>query len=145
MRRRLKFFIAYGVVDVLREKLKYPDLKRRVINHALRHSANSIIIEDKGSGMSLLQELQRGSTEIPYPIAFTPETDKVTRMHAQSAKIEAGHVHLPQRAEWLEDFRVELLQFPKGRHDDQVDSLSQFLNWLEKRNRNRLWVRPLEL
>ena len=35
-------------------------------------------------------------------------------------KIEAGHVYLPRRAEWLEDFRTELLQFPKGRYDDQV-------------------------
>jgi predicted phage terminase large subunit-like protein len=54
-------------------------------------------------------------------------------------------VYLPRRAEWLENFRTELLQFPKGRYDDQVDSLSQFLNWLEQRNRNRWWVHPLEL
>jgi predicted phage terminase large subunit-like protein len=135
----------YYLLDVLREKLKYPDLKRRIVDHARRFRANSIVIEDKGSGMALIQELQRESNDTPYPIAFTPEMDKVTRMHAQSAKIEAGHVCLPRRAEWLEDFRVELLQFPKGRHDDQVDSLSQFLAWLERRNRNRWWVQPLEL
>ena len=79
---------------------------------------------------------------MPYPIAFQPEGDKVTRMHAQSAKIEAGHVYVPRRAPWLEDFRTELLQFPKGRYDDQVDSLSQFLNWIEQRHRNRMWVTP---
>jgi predicted phage terminase large subunit-like protein len=135
----------YYLLDVLREKLKYPDLKRRIIDHALRSKANSIIIEDKGSGIALIQELQRETTDVPHPIAFTPEADKVTRMHAQSAKIEAGQVHLPRRAEWLEDFRTELLQFPKGRYDDQVDSLSQFLAWLERRNRNQLRVYPLEI
>jgi predicted phage terminase large subunit-like protein len=75
-------------------------------------------------------------------MAFQPETDKVTRMHAQSARIEAGHVYLPLRAEWLEDFRTELLPFPKGRYDDQVDSLSQFLNWVEERDGGRWWVEP---
>lgn len=66
-------------------------------------------------------------------------------MHSQSAKIEAGHVHLPHRARWLDEFRNELLQFPKGKYDDQVDSMSQFLNWLEQRNRNRWSVEPLEI
>jgi predicted phage terminase large subunit-like protein len=66
-------------------------------------------------------------------------------MSAQSARIENGQVHLPQCAPWLEDFRTELLQFPKGRFDDQVDSLSQFLNWIERRPRNRCTVREFLL
>jgi predicted phage terminase large subunit-like protein len=43
--------------------------------------------------------------------------------------IEAGRVLLPAEAPWLDEFRTELLRFPQGRHDDQVDSLSQFLAW----------------
>ena len=58
-----------------------------------------------------------------------PDKDKVTRMSAQSAKIEAGQVHLPKEADWLGTFLHELLAFPNGRHDDQVDSVSQFLKW----------------
>ncbi len=54
------------------------------------------------------------------------------RMSARSAKIEAGYVLLPERAPWLQDFQTESLQFPHGRHDDQVDSLSQFLMWITK-------------
>jgi phage terminase large subunit-like protein len=50
-------------------------------------------------------------------------------MAAQSAKIEAGHIHLPKEADWLDTFLHELLAFPTGRHDDQVDSVSQFLKW----------------
>ena len=53
---------------------------------------------------------------------------------AQSAKIEAGHVHLPREADWLDDFLLELLAFPYGRHDDQVDSVSQYLNWAARQN-----------
>jgi len=50
-------------------------------------------------------------------------------MAAQSAKIEAGHVYLPRGADWLDTFLLELLAFPNGRYDDQVDSVSQFLKW----------------
>src|SRR5260370_18448847 len=65
------------------------------------------------------------------PIGGKPEGSKVDRMAAQSAKIEAGHVHLPNSAAWLGEFLTELLSFPNGRHDDQVDSVSQFLRWLQ--------------
>jgi hypothetical protein len=53
------------------------------------------------------------------------------------ARIEAGQVFLPEDAPWLEDFKAEVLAFPYGRFDDQVDSLSQFLSWAERRKRNR--------
>jgi hypothetical protein len=65
-----------------------------------------------------------------------PNCDKITRMSAQSSRIEAGQVYLPRQERWLEDFRAELLQFPNGKHDDQVDRLSQFLR-VEQRPRNR--------
>jgi hypothetical protein len=56
-------------------------------------------------------------------------------MEAQSARFEAGQVYLSEQAPWLATFLHELLAFPKGRYDDQVDSVSQFLNWAEKGNR----------
>ena len=40
-------------------------------------------------------------------------------------------MHLPKDAPWLAEFMAEILAFPKARHDDQVDSLSQFLEWTE--------------
>ncbi len=105
---------------------------------AAKHRANDVVIEDKGSGTSLIQDLKREG--VVWPIAFMPEGDKLTRMSAQSAKIEAGQVHLPRQASWLGDFRTELLAFPRGRHDDQVDSLSQFLTWIEQRRSRRMRV-----
>ena len=58
---------------------------------------------------------------------------KADRMVAQSFKIEAGQVFLPAQAEWLDTFLLELLAFPQGKHDDQVDSISQFLKWATSR------------
>jgi predicted phage terminase large subunit-like protein len=98
-----------------------------VLAEAVRHHAQVVLIEDKGSGTHLIQDLRQDG--LIRPIAILPEGDKVTRMAAQTAKIEAGHVLLPEQASWLQDFQTEILQFPNGRHDDQVDSLSQFLAW----------------
>jgi predicted phage terminase large subunit-like protein len=61
------------------------------------------------------------------------------RMHAQSSKIEAGQVYLPDQAPWLRDFETEMMQFPNGKFDDQVDSVSQFLSWVDQRRRRRMY------
>ena len=120
----------YYLIDIRRERLEYPGLRKRVVEEAQKHGAQVVLIEDKGSGTNLIQDLRQDGTYRPIPIM--PEGDKVTRMSAQSAKIEAGYVVLPERATWLQDFQTEVLQFPHGRHDDQVDSLSQFLAWVSR-------------
>jgi len=85
----------------------------------------ALLIEDKGSGMSLIQDLK---TEHIHAVAVHPKEDKVIRMNAQTARIEAGSVLLPRRAHWLDDFFQEVLAFPASRHTDQIDALSQALN-----------------
>src|SRR5262245_51074598 len=57
------------------------------------------------------------------------------RMHAQTAIIENGLVRLPETAPWLAQYLHELTAFPKGRHDDQVDSTAQFLDWFKRGSR----------
>ncbi len=124
----------YYLLDVLRQKLNYPELRKTVFEHAIRWHAKVILIEDKATGTALIQELyQDCAYGVPAPIKIAPLKDKITRMSAQSSKIEAGCVLLPRQAPWLDDFKTELLQFPRGRYDDQVDSLSQFLNWAARR------------
>jgi predicted phage terminase large subunit-like protein len=93
--------------------------------------------QDAGSGTGLIQELY--GYDIPA-VAIRPEGDKVMRMSAQSAKIEAGAVHLPRHAPWLDDLKSELLAFPLGLHDDQVDSISQALNWLSRPRSRPLFI-----
>jgi predicted phage terminase large subunit-like protein len=116
------------VLDVTRARLEYPDLKRAVLSHH-RHwrqtTANySLLIEKKGSGLSLIQDIRR---ENSHAISVDPDGDKILRMATQTAPIEAGAVYLPSHAPWLDEFKKEVLSFPKGRHDDQIDALSQGL------------------
>ncbi len=44
---------------------------------------------------------------------------------------------LPESAPWPDEFKAEIMAFPNGRFDDQVDSLSQFLGWVEHNKRFR--------
>ena len=127
------------LIDVYRARLEYPDLRRRVISHAEVHRAATILIEDAGPGMNLLQDLRRSSMPegTIRPIGVKPEGGKVERMAAQSAKIEAGQVHLPKSTFWLDDFESELLAFPRGRHEDEAGSVSQFLFWGRKFGRGQ--------
>ena len=138
---QVKGEIAY-VLDVVRERLDYPDLRRKIIevHRRWKNYTNSyaLVIEDKGSGMSLIQDLKReGIRAIPEK----PIMDKVMRMNAQLARIEAGCVHLPRHAAWSEDFLRELMAFPAAKYDDQVDALSQGLDRAFS-NRNFFWSSP---
>lgn len=119
---------GYWLRDVFRQRLEYPSLKRAVISMAERDRPSAVLIEDKASGQSLIQELRQGTTLPIVPIE--PEGDKETRMFTASAAYEAGLVHHPEKAPWLVDFEIELTTFPLAPHADQVDSTSQFLNWV---------------
>ncbi len=77
-------------------------------------------------------------------IPIMPKDDKVTRLSTVSAHIEAGYVHLPKHAPWLDEFVLEILQFPNSRHDDQVDSMTQFLSWVRERRRAVIRVYKLK-
>jgi len=47
-------------------------------------------------------------------------------------------VFLPTKAPWLDDFETEVMAFPNGAHDDQVDSMAQALDWVSRRTRNQV-------
>jgi predicted phage terminase large subunit-like protein len=128
-------------MHVYRGRLEFPDLRRKVISLAKEYHATTILIEDAGPGMNLLQDLRATTPEgMTGPIGIKPEGSKIDRMAAQAAKIEAGHVHLPNGAPWLAELLTELLSFPNGRHDDQVDSVSQFLRWWQRDGYNRISI-----
>ena len=116
------------VLDVVRERFEYPDLRRKVIelHRRWRKACNryELVIENKGSGMSLIQDLR---DEKISAVKVDPEGDKVMRMNAQTARIEAGSVSLPRSAGWLDEFRREIMAFPAGHYTDQVDAFSQAL------------------
>jgi predicted phage terminase large subunit-like protein len=133
---------GHELVDMLVVRLEYPQLKRVIMQHAAQYHAEAILIEDKASGQSLLQDV-RLESDLPF-IGCMPDADKITRFLRITPLIEAGKVALPDHAHWLADFERELADFPHGRHDDQVDALSQYLNWVRSRGGDdRMRVRRL--
>ena len=117
---------GFYLIDVWRGRVEFPELKRKVVELAKLHSVNEILIEDKASGQSLIQELQRNTVLPIKPIKV--ENDKIARVHSVTPIIEAGKVYLPKDAHWLKGFLDEMEEFPNGEFDDTVDSVSQFLN-----------------
>ena len=57
------------------------------------------------------------------------ERDKIGRLYVNTAKFEAGLVLFPRGASFLPQLEAELLTFPQGKNDDQVDSISQALSY----------------
>ncbi|MFT3731773.1 MAG: phage terminase large subunit [Hyphomicrobium sp.] len=129
----------YYLRDVLRERMQFPDLRRKILSHAQEFDAKVVLIEEAGIGLGMIQQLRSERNRI-RTIGIRPEGSKVDRAAAQSAIIEAGAVLLPRRAPWLDTFHNEILVFPNGRNDDQVDSMSQMLNWSETRSKKRVGV-----
>jgi predicted phage terminase large subunit-like protein len=116
------------LLDVYRHKLEFPDLKRAVRELAELHRAKIVLIEDKASGSSLIQELRAEHFSL-VQAAPAMDGDKVMRLRAQTAKIEGGFVLFPKQAHWLEAYLRELISFPNSKYDDQVDSTVFALAW----------------
>ena len=62
-----------------------------------------------------------------------PVADKIMRVRAQIAMIKNGFIRIPQSAPWLSSYLDEFMMFPKGKHDDQVDSTIQALQWFSQK------------
>lgn len=128
----------YYVLHGVRDNYGYPEGKRQILNQYLRWYPNMVLIEDKSSGESLIQEYKQ--IEVPeapakrIPIkGVEPEGDKIARASNESDTIEAGLVYLPESADWLPDFEDEIRSFPLGAYDHYVDALSQALRYLTEK------------
>lgn len=119
-----------------RARVEFPELKKRMSWLAGEWKASIILVEDKASGQSLIQELRYG-TNLPI-IPVKVDRDKRSRAEAVTPLIEAGKVFLPESAPWLAYYIDELASFPRGVHDDAVDSTSQALNYLRRQPVNEV-------
>ena len=123
-----------NLVDVVRGRFEYPELVTQAValwrKWKFEGNTTHLVIEDKGSGSSLIQSLKSERIYVS-PNKLKVEGDKVMRLTAQAAQFHAGSVHLREDAPWVGDLAAELLGFPGVRHDDQVDSVSQALAAIE--------------
>jgi predicted phage terminase large subunit-like protein len=130
-----KFENNYYLAYVLRKWLEYPELKREALKLMDAYNPVAVLIEDKASGQSLIQDLKRETSRNITPIKVTK--DKITRFASVTPFFESGRIFILENSTWTYDYEYELLSFPQGEHDDQVDSTSQFLNWIREKNNNR--------
>jgi predicted phage terminase large subunit-like protein len=125
----------YFVLEVIRGKFPFDKLKEKIIEVKHRYGmAASLVIEESAISHGLIQSLREKHINV---VDIKPDRDKLSRLISQIDLFEGGSVLLPKDAPWLDEFVSELLSFP-GRHDDQVDALSQGLAW-----RREAWKGPL--
>jgi predicted phage terminase large subunit-like protein len=131
---------GYYLNDLWRGRVQFPELKKKSKELYGKFLPNEVLIEDKASGQSLIQELQR-ETRIPIkPIKV--DSDKLARVNAVTPLIENGRVFLPEYDKSMNELIDECEDFPDSEFDDIVDSISQFLNYV-KGKRVKLSSEPI--
>ncbi len=112
--------------DVIRVKVPFHELTALVQELINQWKPDRVLIENAGTGQSLVQCLIADGVGNVRAISVTQ--DKNTRMAGASPLIYAGRVKLPLDALWRTRLLDEICAFPAGEHDDQADALSQLLN-----------------
>ena len=128
--------IVEGAVKIMlmfawREKLPFPKLVDKVLTTCREMAVDKIIIENKAAGISIAQELRRiiGGEEFGIQLLDTKSLDKVARLYSVQHLFSESMIYAPDKA-WAEMVIREVSSFPKGKHDDLVDTVSQCLRHL---------------
>jgi predicted phage terminase large subunit-like protein len=130
-----KYYCAL-LLDAWEDQLGYPDLRKKVLDEfntsrygEQNHEINLVLIEEKGSGISLRQDLQRRIKIVPYNPG---KDDKMARLHAVSHLPARGRVYVPESPtkpgtfiDWSLPFIEQVTCFPEVVHDDYTDTFSQ--------------------
>lgn len=103
-----------------------------------RYRVDKLLIESKASGIDVSNEIRRqyGREDWSTQLINPGSRDKITRAHMVQPIFEAGMVYAPvpidsrQVYPWVEKIKNECATFPKGKHDDLVDSTTQAISWL---------------
>jgi predicted phage terminase large subunit-like protein len=131
----------HHLLHVWRDRVDFPTLLRKVLQLVEVFRADAVLIEDAGSGSALVQVLH--GQGVPA-VARKAKDPKAVRLSSVSTYLESGLMWLPRDAPWLAEFESELLGFPGARHDDQVDTLSQYFSWVRERPKDTFivdWMR----
>ena len=129
------------LLDCWSEKLEFPELRKKAIEEynseygTPPRRPDAVLIEAKGSGLSLMQELRIAGLPIR---SYNPgRADKVQRAHAVSHLFANGAFYVPESMvrrgsprDWVEPFITQLCTFPYAQNDDYVDVATQAMKHL---------------
>ena len=113
----------YYLLSMIRQKLTYPNLKNLIEKKNAKYKPKYILIEDKASGQSIIQDLKLSGYQNIYPIK--PKFDKITRFASIVPLLQSGKFLFLKNANFMHILLKELTNFPNTTHDDIVDSISQ--------------------
>jgi|VirMetMinimDraft_7_1064189.scaffolds.fasta_scaffold41258_2 predicted phage terminase large subunit-like protein len=110
-----------------RGRWDFPTLREKVVSKFEEHDPDTVLIEKKASGQSLIQDLRM--TGIPIQ-DYQPDRDKVARTYAITSLFHNGRIYAPFSKAWAKEVMDEARTFPSGAHDDYMDTLTQALLWI---------------
>ena len=110
------------LLDAIKERLEFPELRRRALEQYKYWNPESVIVEQKASGTPLTHELRQ--MDIPVS-TFTPSrgNDKHVRVNSCAPLFESGMIWAPEQR-FAEEVIEECAAFPHGDHDDLVDAMT---------------------
>ena len=111
------------LLDAIKERLEFPELKRKALEQYTYWNPETVIIEAKASGLPLTYELRKMGIPV---VNFTPSkgNDKHARVNAVAPLFESGQIWAPDQ-KFAEEVVEECAAFPYGDNDDLVDSMTQ--------------------
>jgi len=120
------------LLDAVKKRVEFPELKEWVKEAYDEWAPDTMIVEKRASGMSLIQELRRMGIPVHE---FTPArgNDKISRLHSIADIFSSGFVWAPDYR-WADELLDDVAAFPSGMHDDLVDTVSQALIFFRNGN-----------
>jgi predicted phage terminase large subunit-like protein len=116
------------VIDAVRGKFEFVTMRDAVLRSIKQHRIGKILIEDASVGPALASALKEAGQSVE--LMSTRGRSKIERLEAHLDKFVDGLICVAKDQPWTPAFVNEVLQFPHGQHDDQVDALTQYLEWL---------------
>lgn len=122
---------GWWLLDVYRDRLDFGDLVDKALYLRKKWRADRLLIEQQTMGLPLIRELRRRYQFHDNVFALAPITSKEIRFESNIHRLTHEKFWIPETAPWLAEFKHECLAFPKGAHDDMVDSMVQFLYFIQ--------------
>jgi predicted phage terminase large subunit-like protein len=122
------FDSEYYLVDQWREQCDFDELRHRFVRYFRRHRPSAILVEKAANGPALISVMKPKHRKLVHEVA--PKSSKTARLRPHIDTILARRILLPENASWRDEFVAEFVEFPHGDFTDQVDTTTQFLDWI---------------